>query len=123
MPTNSYANPNPIYQPAMRIITAISNSNPVSVTTSFAHQYNTGLIVRLDIPLNYGMQTLNQQFGPLTVTSPTTFTLPIDTSSTMLFAPFAVPANNPGHNYTDAQVVPIGSISSDIYLATRNILP
>jgi hypothetical protein len=119
----SYANPNPIYQPAMRIVSAITNANLVSVTTTFAHQYTTGLIVRLDIPLNFGMQALNQQYGPITVTSATTFTLPVDTSDTGLFEPFAIPALNPGHNYTDAQCVPIGNVNTSLYLATRNVLP
>ena len=123
MPITSYANPNPIYQPAMRIISAISNANPVSVTTTFAHQYSSGLIVRLDIPVNYGMPTLNQQFGPITVTSATTFTIPIDTSNAAVWGTFAVPPLNPGHNYTDAQCVPIGSVSSHLYLATNNVLP
>ena len=119
MPLN-YADPNPEFQPAMRVITGITNANPTSITTSFAHQYQTGLIVRIYIPLHYGMDLLNQQYGPITVTSPTTFTMPIDTTG---FAPFVTPALNPGHNYTGPQVVPIGNVNSSIYLATRNVLP
>jgi hypothetical protein len=120
MPVNSYANPNPIFQPAMRIIAAISNGLPASITTTFAHQYKTGLIVRLDIPSNYGMQPLNQVFAPITVTGPATFTMPLDTTALGLFT---VPPLNPGHNYTDAQCVPIGAVNGDLNLATRNILP
>jgi hypothetical protein len=120
MPINSYANPNPVFQPAMRIIAAISNGLPVTITTTFAHQYQTGLIVRLDIPLNYGMQHLNQAFAPITVTGATTFTMEIDTTN---LGPFVVPPLNPGHNYTDAQCVPIGAVNADVYLATRNVLP
>jgi hypothetical protein len=119
MPAN-YAYPNPIFQPAMRLITGISNANPVSITTSFNHQYNTGLIVRLYIPPNYGMEMLNEQYAPITVTSPTTFTMPIDTTT---FNPFVVPPLNPGHNYTGPQVVPIGNVNSSLYLATQNVLP
>jgi hypothetical protein len=119
MPVN-YADPNPEFQPAMRLISDISNGNPVTITTSFAHQYNTGLIVRLIIPLNYGMDLLNQAYGPITVTGATTFTMPIDTTT---FTPFAAPALNPGHNYTGPQVVPIGNVNSSLYLATMNVLP
>ena len=83
---------NPIFQPAMRIIAAITNSNPASVTTTFAHKYITGTIVRLDIPLGYGMQQANQQFGPIIVTSPTTFDIAIDT---MFYDPFITPTKYP----------------------------
>lgn len=114
------ANPNPIFQPAMRIVSAITNSFPVTITTTFNHQYQTGYIVRIDMPLNYGMEQLNQQYSPITVTSPTTFTMQIDTT---FYTPFVVPPTNPGHNYTPPQSVPIGNINSSIYLATKNILP
>lgn len=120
MPTTCYADPNPEFQPAMRIISAITNSNPVSITTSFAHQYENGYIVRIKIPIGYGMELLNNAYGPITVTSPTTFTMDISTET---FQPFVVPGLNPGHFYTGAQVVPIGNVNSSIYLATRNILP
>lgn len=116
----NYAYPNPIFQPAMRVITGITNANPVSITTSFAHQYQTGLIVRINMPPDWGMNMLNQAYAPITVTSPTTFTMPIDTTT---FAPFLTPPLNPGHNWTAPQCVPIGSVSSDIYLATQNVLP
>lgn len=120
MPDTSYANPNPIFQFAMRIISDISQADPVEITTSFAHQYQNGLIVRLDIPTRYGMDELNQVYGPITVTGDDTFTMDIDTT---FMAPFVIPPLNPQHNFTDAQVVPIGNISSSIYLSTRNVLP
>lgn len=71
---------NPIFQKAMRIITAITNASQASVTTSFAHNYITGMIVRLNIPLGYGMQQANQLYAPITVTSTTTFTIDIDST-------------------------------------------
>lgn len=120
MPTNCYADPNPEFQPAMRIISAITNAFPALVTTTFAHQYETGLIVRLRIPLGYGMVAANNLYAPITVTSPATFTIDIDTTP---MNPFVVPPVNPGHFYTGAQVIPIASVNSDLYLATRNVLP
>jgi|ERR1700733_3316470 len=113
-----YAYPFPVYQPAMRLISAITNSFPATVTTTFTHQYITGTIVRIDIPFADGMQELNQQTAPITVTSATTFTIPIDTTS---FNSFAIPSVPPYVN-TAAQVVPVGEISSILDAATVNVL-
>ena len=115
-----YANPHPIYQPAMRLITAITNDNPALVTTSFAHQYLDGLIVRLDIPIADGMQQANGLIGNITVASPTTFTIDIDTR---LFEPFSIPVSAPPYINICAQVVPVGEINETLYNSTRNILP
>jgi len=78
----------PQFQPAMRIVTAITNGFPCVVTTSFEHNYLSGLVVRLDIPNEYGMVQANQLFGPITYLTPTTFSMPIDTT---FFTPFNVP--------------------------------
>lgn len=115
----SYANRFPVYQPAMRVIANISNSNPVQITTTFNHQYVSGLIVRINIPPGFGMQQLNQQFGPIIVTGLTTFTLPIDSTN---YDSFVLPANFPP-GYQDAQSVPTGEISNILYAATQNVLP
>jgi hypothetical protein len=114
----SFAQKFPVYQPAMRVIANITNSFPVTITTTFNHQYVTGLIVRIDVPLGLGIQQLNQMFGPITVTGNTTFTLPIDTTN---FDAFILPTANSG--YQDAQSVPIGEVSSMISAATQNVLP
>ncbi len=115
-----YANPNPIYQPAMRLITAITNDSPALITTSFAHQYLDGLIVRLDIPVADGMQQADGLIGTITVASPTTFFINIDTR---LFEPFAIPGSPPPYVNICAQVVPVGEINEILYNSTRNVLP
>lgn len=115
-----YADPNPIYQPAMRLITAITNDFPALVTTSFAHQYLDGLIVRLDIPVADGMQQANGMTGTITVASTTTFTIDIDTR---LFEPFSIPSSPPPYVNICAQVVPVGEVNEILYNSTRNILP
>lgn len=115
-----FANPDPIFQPAMRIITAITNSFPAQVTTSFPHDYFDGTIVRLIIPNGFGMTQANQLKGAIVVDSPTTFLIDIDT---IFFDPFVVPAENPGHYYTKAQVVPVGELSATLRAATQNVLP
>jgi hypothetical protein len=101
----------------MRIVTAISQSNPAVVTTSFAHQYTSGLIVRLDIPLENGMQQISGVPSPyvtypITVTSATTFTVPVDSTNFQAFV-----------NNVCTPVVPVGEINSQITNATRNVLP
>lgn len=115
-----YANPNPIFQPAMRLIASITNANPATVTTTFANQYKTGLIVRLDLPLAVGMQQANGLTGTITVIDAVTFTINIDTTS---FDAFSIPIS-PGHfDNTCAQVVPIGEVNEQLDQAVRNILP
>jgi len=115
---NYYANPNPLFQPAMRLITAITNANPAVVTTSFANQFITGTIVRLDIPFACGMQQANQLTGAISVITPTTFSINIDTTQ---FDAFVIPTFNPQIN-TAAQVVPFAEINSILTAATQNVL-
>ena len=112
-----YAVPNPTFQPAMRIVTAISQSNPAVITTSFAHQYNSGIIVRLDIPIANGMQEISSipyppKSYPITVTGGTTFTVPVDSGSFQAFV-----------NVECAMVCPIGELNSQLTDAERNVLP
>ena len=109
----------PTYQPAMRIISAITQANPASITTSIDHDYITGEIVRLRIPDTFGMSQINGKQGEITVTGNDTFTINIDSSK---FDAFAIPAPLPPA-YTCAQVVPIGEINSILTAATKNVLP
>jgi len=111
--------PYPIFQPAVRIIAAITNDFPASVTTTFNHQYITGTIIRLDIPLGFGMQQANQAFGTIIVTSPTTFTIDVDTT---LFDAFVMPATYP-LNAQSAQCVPLAEDNSILTAAVQNVLP
>jgi hypothetical protein len=111
--------PNPVFQPAMRIISAITNGFPASVTTTFAHNYLTGVIVRLDIPFGYGMQEANQLFGAIEVTSPTTFLIPVDTT---FFSVFSVPSSYP-KNAQYAQTVSFAEVTPILTQAVQNVLP
>ena len=112
MATACYANPFPTYQPAMRIVTAISQSNPAIITTSFNHQYASGIIVRLDIPLANGMQQISGIQYPITVTGLTTFTVPVDSTNFQAFT-----------NNSCTCVVPVGELTSQFTNATNNVLP
>lgn len=115
-----YANPNPTYYPAMRLISAITQSRPAIITTTFAHGYITGIIVRLDVPTADGMQQINRFVGAIIVTGDTTFTMDIDSSS---FDVFAIPSDPSPVVNICAQVVPIGEVNSILTAATQNILP
>jgi hypothetical protein len=104
----------------MRLITAITQGLPAQVTTSFAHQYVTGTIVRLDIPPADGMQELTGQTATITVNSPTTFLIPIDTTN---YTPFAIPVSPPATTQVCAMVVPIGEDNAILTAAVQNVLP
>jgi len=108
----------PVFQPAMRIISGITNANPALVTTTFDHDYITGEILRLNIPAGYGMEQANQLYAPIIVTSPTTFTIAIDT---ILFDTFIIPSTFPDDRQY-AQVTPIGEINELLAAATTNVL-
>ncbi len=109
----------PVYQPAMRIISTITNANPAVVTTTFAHQYRSGLVVRLNIPPGFGMQEANQKIGEIVVLSDTTFSIDIDTT---LFSAYAAAASYP-FSYQSAQVTPVAENNSLLNSATFNRLP
>jgi hypothetical protein len=118
-------NPNPLFSPSVINILSITNSFPVTITTTYdgitaaANNYITGQIVRLIIPPDFGMETLNEVSGAITVTSPSTFTMNIDTTR---LDPFVVPALEPGHNGTAAQVNGYGEVASTVNGSFVNVL-
>ena len=115
-----YANPLPTFQLAMRLIASITQANPAVITTTFAHNYITGAIVRLNIPSACGMQQANGQTGTIVVLSPTTFAINIDTS---MYDAFSIPGSPTPLQDICAQVIPIGEINDILTAATQNVLP
>lgn len=108
---------NPPNKPAMRFIANITNANPALVTTTIPHLYQSGIIVRLYIPKDFGMYQANQLFGAITVINDTQFTIAINTQTFDVY-------NNPGDNLARAaMVVPIGEITSNFYSPFTNTLP
>ncbi len=118
MPSNRITMPyysaiqDPVYIPANRDILSITNANPASVVTTFDgtnpgdHGYHSGLIARMVIPPQYGMEQMNQLVGEIIVTSPSSFVISIDSSA---FDPFVNPTEGVGQPlFTPPQVVPIG---------------
>lgn len=110
---------NPTFQPSMRIIASITNAFPALVTTTFAHQYATGMIVRLIIPTGFGMQEANEKYAEIIVTGDTAFTIAIDTS---FMDPYVISATYP-YSYQSGQTLSIAENNSTILNATRNTLP
>lgn len=115
----SYSFKFPVYKPAMRVIAGITQAAQATVTTTVAHGYLVGTIVRLDIAPTGGMLQVNQQTGTiLTVPTPTTFTININTT---YFDAFSVPSVWPPP-YNDSQVVPIGEDNGMLTAAVVNAL-
>jgi len=96
------------------------------VTTTFdginpaPNDYQNGMIVRLNIPYSYGLQGANQFQGVVTVISPTTFSLPIDTT---LMDPFVVPTGQPANFATPPTVVNVGETNDNLKWSVQNVLP
>jgi hypothetical protein len=112
-----YANPDPRYQPAMRIITDITRGPTTTITTSPDHDYVTGLIVRLYVPRNYGMIQINNFVGIITVLSSDSFSMVLDTTT---YDSFLAPASPPYYRET-ALVVPVGNVDDVYNVAVRNV--
>lgn len=108
----------PVFIPAFRDIAAITPINNMSttITTTFAHGYLPGLIVRLFIPNGYGMQANGLVGTIISVPTNTTFVIDIDTTP---YNAFVIP--DPQLQF--AQVIPFGEINSQLNQATMNALP
>ena len=85
-------------------ISSITQGNPCIVTTTAPHGYNTGFNVRVVFPFPYsnsfGMYQINTLSGVITVLSPTSFSMPINT---LHFDPFVI-----GTTLEKPQIIPIG---------------
>lgn len=114
-----YAYTDPVFGPAMRIISAITNAEIPTVTTTFDHGYVDGTVIRFDIPPALGMIQLDQMTSPILVTGATTFTIDIDTTT---FIPFAIPVGLSSKINICGLSVPIGSKNDTLAPAEENIL-
>ena len=116
------AQTSPVFQPAMRIISFMNDSGSglTRIVTTFPHQYEVGMIVRINLPIGYTPQSLDQKVGAITdIIDPTSFHVSIDSSQ---FDSFSTPTNFPDDRQF-AQVTPIGELNSQLTDATRNVLP
>jgi hypothetical protein len=107
-----------MYQPSMRLLNTITLGLITSFETSQPHLYQTGLTVRVVIPRYFGQEQLNGYVAPITVTSPTTFTMDLNSST---FNPAEAPPNPYMYN-SFPHVVPVGEVNSQLSQATHNTL-
>ena len=118
MPGTAIENPN--FQPALRLITALTIAENATVTTSFDHDYLIGLIVRILVPNEFGMIQVNKEVGTIIeVPTDDTFVIDIDTRG---FDTFIVPDPEEWFINEFPSVVPVGEINSSLEQATRNVL-
>jgi hypothetical protein len=101
-------NPSFPWTPDARVITSITKANPCVITTTAPHGYTTGFNVRVVFPFPYsnsfGMYQINGLSGVITVLSPTSFSMPINTLG---FDAFVI-----GTTLENPQVVPIGQFTN-----------
>lgn len=120
MPAPQGVEVTPYLVPAVRQIAAITNAFPAVVTTTFAHGYITGGIIRFYIPVGFGMRQVNKRKGSIEVLSDTTFSIDVDTT---LFDTFTIPAYvAPPAPYSIAACVPVGEDNDTFQSAFMNIL-
>src|SRR4029077_8239761 len=111
--------PGPTYQPYATVASSITNAVIPTVTTTFAHNYVDGTIVRFTIPPACGMTQLDQQTSPILVTGSNTFTIAINTSK---YDAFSVPSGLGPHINICANVVPLAELNSTLQAAVVNVL-
>ncbi len=111
--------PGPTFEPYVTVIASITKAQIPTITTTFAHNYFDGTIVRLQIPPALGMQQLTGQTSPILVASSTSFTINIDTTQ---FDNFAIPVSPDIHVDICGLVIPIGSRNDTLRPAEHNAL-
>ena len=115
------------YIPLPRTISSITQSYPVVITTFQNHGYNPGLIARIVIPYAGSMPQIINQFGILTILSPNTFSMQIDSTNYYPFtlAPLIYVTPPIGLPFADesqqAQVIPIAEINQTLTNAVDNV--
>lgn len=88
-----------------QVISMISQSNPMTVTTSGNSNYVPGMLVRFMIPQQFGMQQLNSIQAQVIGVSGTSVNLDVDSTG---FEPFAYPSLLPSA-YTPPTMIPNAS--------------
>lgn len=108
------------YTPAVNDLEAVTQTNPALVTTVEDHNYVVNQEVQFFIPPDWGMRQLDKLKGiVLSIPSPKTFTVNINTSS---FDAFIVPSPPSYVVISPAQVTGIGDYNYG-ELAPGGILP
>ena len=119
----------PSFKPTVRLISSVVKGVTTTVTTERAHDYLTGMTVRILVPdaINSGlpavglcgMTQINNLIGKITVTGLTTFTIDIDSTN---FDDFFIPVPWIKQIGLYPQVIPIAEDSDMNTAAVRNVL-
>ncbi len=101
-------NPNFPWIYDIAVISSITQGFPCIITTSTPHGYSSGFNVRVSFPFPYynsfGMYQINGLSGLITVLSPTSFSMPINTTD---FNPFVI-----GTTLQSPLIIPSGQQSN-----------
>ena len=92
------------FEPERKVVSAITNANPAIITAA-AHAYTTADIVRINVPVEYGMRFPPDELE-ITVINANSFS--VNTDTTFLDA-FVVPVVTP---QTWAEVLPINRMDN-----------
>jgi hypothetical protein len=103
------------YVPEARLVQGITNAYPGVVTTTEPHGYLDGLLIRLVMPGNFGINVLNDEIFTITILNSTTFSLNVDTSNLDSFTSLL--------SKQAAQVIPVGEVAETLKMAVKNGLP
>lgn len=104
-----------VFVPMIALISNISNANPAVVTTTANNNYLPGLYVRITIPYTGCMDQLAGTIWPITILSPTTFSIPVNTTNYIPFVDLSP--------VQQAQVVPVSEYTGTLVNAVDNIAP
>ena len=98
------------FVPNRQQVSAITNANPAVVTTTQDHGYLSGLLVRFYFPINFGMMQVNGNIYEITVLSPTTFSIPVDSTNFDSFG-----------GSTASQVPEVIPVGEDAFILTESV--
>lgn len=94
------------FEPDRKVVTAITRGDP-GIVTAATHGYTTADIVRINVPLDYGMRLPREEFE-IIVLNANTFSIDEDTSE---MDAFVVPGGTP---LTVAEALPISHETENI---------
>lgn len=104
----------PTWKPLQKTVASITVANPGVVTTTTAHGYFDGLIIRFDFYDDYGMNQILGNAYTITVLNSTSFSL---NASTLGFDPFVISSTT-----QTPQVIPVGEVALTLKNLEQNTL-
>lgn len=79
------------FAPSSKVISQIVRGLTTEIFTTVNHNYSNGQVVHIVIPLQRGMQQLNNYIGEITVTGNLRFTIPVDSTGFDVYIPIVMP--------------------------------